>query len=134
MATVEERLNAFETITRQGFDGLNKWRVTVDASLDSKETKLTEIESRVKWLVQQFEVMSHKERDGTKGLKRAFGAKGTDLKPDKFEKEKPGFTFKSWSTSVLTYVGLIEGGEEAKQMMKETIESKEPIEIQDEQR
>eukprot|EP00973_Karenia_brevis_P024127 3329737-Karenia_brevis.AAC.1 len=78
--------------------------------------------------------MSFKDKDGPKGLKKAFGAKGTDLKPEKFEKEKPGFTFKSWSTSVLTYVGLIEGGEEAKQMMKETIESKEPIEIQDEQK
>eukprot|EP00973_Karenia_brevis_P071033 9869022-Karenia_brevis.AAC.1 len=77
----------------------SKWRVTVDAHIATSGAKLSAIESTVKELVQQFERMSHKEKEGVKGLKKAFGSKGFDLKPEKFEKEKPGMTFKSWSTS-----------------------------------
>eukprot|EP00973_Karenia_brevis_P001642 222981-Karenia_brevis.AAC.1 len=60
---------------------------------------MVETESKVRGLIQQFEQMGPKEKDGTTGLKRAFGAKGADLKPEKLEKEKPGSTSKSWSTS-----------------------------------
>eukprot|EP00973_Karenia_brevis_P021283 2925668-Karenia_brevis.AAC.1 len=56
-------------------------------------------ELNVNRLIQQFEQMSRQDKEGPKGLKKAFGSKGSDLKPGKFEKEKPGMTFKSWSTS-----------------------------------
>eukprot|EP00973_Karenia_brevis_P057512 7998845-Karenia_brevis.AAC.1 len=78
---------------------MKEWRKGVDAHMISAESRMTAAELNVQWLIRQFEQMSHKDKDGQKGLKKAFGSKGADLKPEKFEKEKPGMTFKSWSTS-----------------------------------
>eukprot|EP00973_Karenia_brevis_P052132 7243471-Karenia_brevis.AAC.1 len=82
MASVEERLSVLEGLNRQNVDELNRWRSTVDAHMNSVNAKMAEAESKVRGLVQQFEQMSYKEKDGIKGLKKAFGAKGTDLKPE----------------------------------------------------
>eukprot|EP00973_Karenia_brevis_P037917 5229916-Karenia_brevis.AAC.1 len=65
------------------------------------EARVATNEGNVQWLIREFNLLSSKDKNGQKGLKRAFGSKGSDLKPDKFEKEKPGMTFKSWSTAVL---------------------------------
>eukprot|EP00973_Karenia_brevis_P005802 789557-Karenia_brevis.AAC.1 len=99
MASLEERVSVLEELNRRNIDELNKWREGVDKHMSSAASKMSETESRVQELVYQFEQMGHKGKEGTKGLKKAFGSKGSDLKPEKFEKEKPGTTFKSWSTS-----------------------------------
>eukprot|EP00973_Karenia_brevis_P008904 1205479-Karenia_brevis.AAC.1 len=99
MVSPEERIKALE----DKYDGivaeLQRWGGLVDTHVATSGAKMFEVESTVKELVKQFEQMGRKDKDGYKGLKKAFGSKGADLKPEKFEKEKPGATFKSWSTS-----------------------------------
>eukprot|EP00973_Karenia_brevis_P084145 11674858-Karenia_brevis.AAC.1 len=72
MASVEEKLSELERSTRERFENLKQWGVTVDTRLGLTEAKHTETDSKIQWLIQQYEIMSHKERDKPKGLKRAF--------------------------------------------------------------
>eukprot|EP00973_Karenia_brevis_P004198 576175-Karenia_brevis.AAC.1 len=40
-----------------------------------------------------------------------------DLKPEKFDNETPGKSFKSWATDMITFIGLQDPG--AEEIMKE---------------
>eukprot|EP00973_Karenia_brevis_P008171 1106317-Karenia_brevis.AAC.1 len=78
---------------------MEEWRQRADNYMKTIEARVATNEINVQWLIRQFEQLSSKDKNGQKGLKKAFGSKGSDLKPEKFEKEKPGMMFKSWSTS-----------------------------------
>eukprot|EP00973_Karenia_brevis_P022640 3115958-Karenia_brevis.AAC.1 len=46
-----------------------------------------------------------KGRDNDKkGIKGIFGSRNMDLKPEKFEGESAGKSFRSWSTDMVTFV------------------------------
>eukprot|EP00973_Karenia_brevis_P068868 9574803-Karenia_brevis.AAC.1 len=93
MATLEERVNELNANFNTSVTNLEKWRGEVAAHFAMTDSKVATNESNIAWLINQFEQMSRKDKDGQKGLRKAFGSKGADLKPEKFEKEKPGMTF-----------------------------------------
>eukprot|EP00973_Karenia_brevis_P069824 9707776-Karenia_brevis.AAC.1 len=72
MGSTEERLSFLESSYKNTIDELNTWRGTVDAHIATSGIRLTAIESTVKELIKQFEQMGHKDKDGPKGLKKAF--------------------------------------------------------------
>eukprot|EP00973_Karenia_brevis_P054322 7547573-Karenia_brevis.AAC.1 len=96
MVSTEEKIKALEDKHEFLFSELKRWGGLVEKNigdLRASEAKIFGVESTVKELVNQFEMMGRKDKDGHKGLKKVFGSKGVDLKPEKFEKEKPGATF-----------------------------------------
>eukprot|EP00973_Karenia_brevis_P010671 1446082-Karenia_brevis.AAC.1 len=95
MGSPEEKIKALEDKHEFIFGELKRWGSLVEQHITTSETRIFGVESTVKDLVQRFELMGRKDKDEHKGLKKVFGSKGADLKPEKFEKEKPGATFKS---------------------------------------
>eukprot|EP00973_Karenia_brevis_P053818 7475840-Karenia_brevis.AAC.1 len=72
MATLEERVSDLSSTLRATADQMKEWRKGVDPHMISTESRMSAAELNVKWLIHQFEQMSHKDKDGPKGLKKAF--------------------------------------------------------------
>eukprot|EP00973_Karenia_brevis_P018041 2478678-Karenia_brevis.AAC.1 len=75
MVSTEERVQALEGKHESLFKELERWGKLVEKNitdLRASEIKVYEVESTVKDLVSRFEQMSRKDKDGPKGLKKAF--------------------------------------------------------------
>eukprot|EP00973_Karenia_brevis_P020067 2753426-Karenia_brevis.AAC.1 len=64
MGTPEQRLDALERNYNFSMEETTRWRATVDAHMATSGARLSAVESTVRELVQQFERMSHKEKEG----------------------------------------------------------------------
>eukprot|EP00973_Karenia_brevis_P074214 10312663-Karenia_brevis.AAC.1 len=82
MATLEERVNELSSSLQTNIGNMEEWRKKAEEHLFQTDSKVAANEANVQWLIRQFEQMSHKDKDGQKGLKKAFGSKGSDLKPE----------------------------------------------------
>eukprot|EP00973_Karenia_brevis_P035563 4903890-Karenia_brevis.AAC.1 len=75
MVSTEERVQALEAKHEFMYKELERWGKLVDqniADLRASEAKVYDVESNVRDLVSKFEQMSRKDKDGPKGLKKAF--------------------------------------------------------------
>eukprot|EP00973_Karenia_brevis_P077140 10713657-Karenia_brevis.AAC.1 len=72
MATLEERVNELSNTLHATATHMEEWRKGVDAHFISTDSRVAANELNVQWLIRQFEQMSYKDKDGQKGLKKAF--------------------------------------------------------------
>eukprot|EP00973_Karenia_brevis_P010345 1402655-Karenia_brevis.AAC.1 len=72
MATLEEKVSQLSANFTTSVTNLEKWREDVATHFALTDSKVAANEVNIKWLISQFEQMSRKDKDGPKGLKKAF--------------------------------------------------------------
>eukprot|EP00973_Karenia_brevis_P014461 1970829-Karenia_brevis.AAC.1 len=82
MATLEEKVSELSNSLQANLGRMEEWRQKVDIYMNTTEARVATSETNVQWLIHQYEQLSSKDKNGHKGLKKAFGSKGSDLKPE----------------------------------------------------
>eukprot|EP00973_Karenia_brevis_P058536 8152577-Karenia_brevis.AAC.1 len=72
MATLEERVSELSNSLHANIGQTEAWRKRADNYMNTIEARVATNEINVQWLIRQFDQLSSKDKNGQKGLKKAF--------------------------------------------------------------